>query len=197
VHSDFSKWPSEEFLIRRYWDGDAALFAKGDISNFPKGNIPTDPLTAFTDRSNFHECDLLGRPSHMRRLLYVALGLALCIGSASQATAGVVDAGDPSINLPGVHISFDVNSGNGDVTNVTGTAYGNPVTGSSGGSLIGPNGYIDFTTSAGDYIITASNGVYSISMPEPSTWAMMALGFAGLAFAGYRAARKNAPASAS
>jgi hypothetical protein len=25
--------------------------------------------------------------------------------------------------------------------------------------------------------------------PEPSTWAMMALGFAGLAFAGYRARR--------
>jgi hypothetical protein len=27
--------------------------------------------------------------------------------------------------------------------------------------------------------------------PEPSTWAMMALGFAGLAFAGYRSSRKS------
>jgi PEP-CTERM motif len=29
------------------------------------------------------------------------------------------------------------------------------------------------------------------SAPEPSTWAMMALGFAGLAFAGYRRSRKD------
>lgn len=32
------------------------------------------------------------------------------------------------------------------------------------------------------------------STPEPSTWAMMVLGFAGLAFAGYRKARKTATA---
>ena len=28
-------------------------------------------------------------------------------------------------------------------------------------------------------------------VPEPSTWAMMVLGFAGLGFAGYRKARKT------
>jgi hypothetical protein len=32
----------------------------------------------------------------------------------------------------------------------------------------------------------------SPAVPEPSTWAMMALGFAGLAFAGYRRSRKGA-----
>ena len=36
-------------------------------------------------------------------------------------------------------------------------------------------------------------GTGSISgVPEPSTWAMMLLGFAGLGFAGYRASRKAA-----
>ena len=30
----------------------------------------------------------------------------------------------------------------------------------------------------------------ALSTPEPSTWAMMVLGFAGLGFAGYRKARK-------
>ncbi len=30
---------------------------------------------------------------------------------------------------------------------------------------------------------------YNTSVPEPSTWAMMLLGFAGLGFAGYRRAR--------
>ncbi len=43
------------------------------------------------------------------------------------------------------------------------------------------------------------NAAFSLSgsvVPEPSTWAMMLLGFAGLGFAGYRRARKAAPASA-
>ena len=33
-------------------------------------------------------------------------------------------------------------------------------------------------------------------VPEPSTWAMMVLGFAGLGFAGYRASRKSASVAA-
>jgi hypothetical protein len=37
-----------------------------------------------------------------------------------------------------------------------------------------------------DYV---SGGV-TASTPEPSTWAMMILGFAGLGFAGYRKPRK-------
>jgi hypothetical protein len=32
------------------------------------------------------------------------------------------------------------------------------------------------------------------AVPEPSTWAMMLLGFAGLGFAGYRTARRGASA---
>jgi hypothetical protein len=42
------------------------------------------------------------------------------------------------------------------------------------------------------------NAVFSLSgsaVPEPSTWAMMLLGFAGLGFAGYRHARKARPAT--
>jgi hypothetical protein len=43
------------------------------------------------------------------------------------------------------------------------------------------------------------NAAFSLSgsvVPEPSTWAMMLLGFAALGFAGYRHARKARPASA-
>ncbi len=39
-----------------------------------------------------------------------------------------------------------------------------------------------------------SAGGLSLSTPEPSTWAMMLLGFAGLGFAGYRTSRKAAGA---
>ena len=45
----------------------------------------------------------------------------------------------------------------------------------------------------------AFNAAFSLTgtvVPEPSTWAMMLLGFAGLGFAGYRHARKARPASA-
>jgi hypothetical protein len=38
--------------------------------------------------------------------------------------------------------------------------------------------------------------VTTLAIPEPSTWAMMLLGFAGLGYAGYRNARKAAVANA-
>ena len=40
-----------------------------------------------------------------------------------------------------------------------------------------------------------SGGGLTLNVPEPSTWAMMVLGFAGLGFAGYRASRKAAIAA--
>jgi hypothetical protein len=43
---------------------------------------------------------------------------------------------------------------------------------------------------------TSVSGGISLSTPEPSTWAMMILGFASLGFAGYRASRKAAPIAA-
>jgi hypothetical protein len=36
----------------------------------------------------------------------------------------------------------------------------------------------------------------SLTAPEPSTWAMMVVGFAGLGFAGYRKSRKVAAVAA-
>ena len=42
----------------------------------------------------------------------------------------------------------------------------------------------------------AAFSLNGVMIPEPSTWAMMLLGFAGLGFAGYRRARKARPASA-
>ena len=39
-------------------------------------------------------------------------------------------------------------------------------------------------------------GGVGVTAPEPSTWAMMVLGFAGLAFAGYRTSRKAGSAAA-
>lgn len=34
--------------------------------------------------------------------------------------------------------------------------------------------------------------IVNVNVPEPSTWAMMMIGFAGLGYAGYRSSRKRA-----
>jgi hypothetical protein len=55
-------------------------------------------------------------------------------------------------------------------------------------------------------VTTAAGGVFTglvgsgpgapVSTPEPSTWAMMLLGFAGLGFLGYRKAKRAALSAA-
>ncbi len=49
-----------------------------------------------------------------------------------------------------------------------------------------------YSISADQYI---AGGITVMTAPEPSTWAMMMLGFAGLGFAGYRKSRKAAIAA--
>jgi hypothetical protein len=46
------------------------------------------------------------------------------------------------------------------------------------------------------YGSTSSNGQLFTAVPEPSTWAMLLLGFAALGFAGYRTSRKAAAVAA-
>jgi hypothetical protein len=60
---------------------------------------------------------------------------------------------------------------------------------SNGGNAPGDYGVVVWADGAGDY--TSAMGL-SLAAPEPSTWAMMVLGFAGLGFAGYRTSRKAA-----
>jgi hypothetical protein len=56
----------------------------------------------------------------------------------------------------------------------------------SGGAIFNPGS--SFATSAGTLVIGSLSGdaTFTATIPEPSTWAMMLLGFAGLGFAGYR-----------
>ena len=67
---------------------------------------------------------------------------------------------------------------NGDVVDM----YSN---GGDGGPIYG---VVAFSAATGpDY--TSATGL-TLNVPEPSTWAMMGLGFAALGFAGYRKSRK-------
>jgi hypothetical protein len=59
--------------------------------------------------------------------------------------------------------------------------------------------FISFTGVQGNQYIGLDNvavTAVSASTPEPSTWAMMLIGFAGFAFVGYRKAKKNSRLSA-
>lgn len=62
----------------------------------------------------------------------------------------------------------------------------------SGGNLTTAGASIDpvFLLPAG-YSIELSQGVGNSATPEPSTWAMMLIGFAGLGFVGYRVSRRT------
>jgi PEP-CTERM motif len=64
---------------------------------------------------------------------------------------------------------------------------------SNGGNAPGDYGVVVWADGAGDY--TSSIGL-SLTAPEPSTWSMMILGFAGLGFAGYRKSHKAAAIAA-
>jgi len=46
------------------------------------------------------------------------------------------------------------------------------------------------TMTSGAVLLNRGQGEVKLAIPEPSTWAMMALGFVGLGFAGYRRTRK-------
>jgi hypothetical protein len=61
-----------------------------------------------------------------------------------------------------------------------------PVTLPPYGVVVIQDGVVDYTSAQS----------LAFSTPEPSTWAMMILGFAGLGFAGYRSARRAAAAAA-
>jgi hypothetical protein len=65
------------------------------------------------------------------------------------------------------------------------------------------NGLFDFTFAAPVTSVTFTSSQNSLevasvssAVPEPSTWAMMLLGFAGLGFAGYRRTKRNSAAFA-
>jgi uncharacterized protein (TIGR03118 family) len=66
-----------------------------------------------------------------------------------------------------------------------------------GGGGVGGNNGNPLALYFTDGINGEKDGLFGvISVPEPSTWAMMLLGFVGLGFAGYRASRKAAATTA-
>ncbi|HWY80458.1 MAG TPA: PEPxxWA-CTERM sorting domain-containing protein [Roseiarcus sp.] len=66
---------------------------------------------------------------------------------------------------------------------------------SNGGNSPGIYGAVVWAAGDPSPDYTSAGGL-TLAVPEPSTWAMMVLGFGGLGFAGYRASRKAAAIAA-
>ena len=137
--------------------------------------------------------------------LYTFVG---CTGCNDSINAANIDLAFTSILHTAAPSSFDVYnaiiaqtfSNKDDYEDVFGTF--------ADGTVIAPLG-IETTTTCKKGVCTTSSAFFDTSwtntgfvnagnvinpvatVPEPSTWAMLLIGFAGLGFAGYRASRKN------
>lgn len=113
------------------------------------------------------------------------LGSALFGGGISRdvfkETFGIV----PTVTLASGSYYFALNVPITDVLLTFGTEIG-------GGALISPGGAWHLYNPATTSFAVGLNGEQVAAVPEPSTWAMMLLGFAGVGFMAYR--RKSKPA---
>ncbi len=100
---------------------------------------------------------------------------------------------------PGTATDFDVGGGFLDIYGLFFSIGGGKVVDFWANGIFGPPGttadYGVAVVNADEALDYVSGGV-SATTPEPSTWAMIALGFVGLGLAGVRAQRKAAPAAA-
>jgi PEP-CTERM motif len=91
---------------------------------------------------------------------------------------------------------FDLSFSNGDVVSLYGADIGSTLTFAPRVDVVAAGMQMLPATGLGTVIVRVSTGSVGVTgfgggaVPEPSTRVMMALGFAGLAFLGYRAARK-------
>jgi hypothetical protein len=91
---------------------------------------------------------------------------------------------------------------NGNITATYAFGNGNQLTSfvpdAAGTVTLGSNGSATDAYSTNQFVVPGFFGFTPVAstVPEPSTWAMMLLGFAGLGYAGYRVSRKGAAFSA-
>ena len=114
-------------------------------------------------------------------------------GNFSNATTGAGDLvgvqavrGDPSVGFIFVPMGYASGAPLSDTATYAGQSFAT--------LGLAPGVYL-YTFGSGTNADTFTVEV-SAPVPEPSTWAMMLIGFAGLGFAGYRASRRESAATA-
>jgi hypothetical protein len=134
------------------------------------GFIELSDLIAFQLSGTIENVGFAGRLSNLTLFSYDTKGGASSLGFIETAFGLTVCGGAPSV------LSLTCDPGGN-----------NP--GSATAVVIFPGRLASFTPDLTTVTLVSS------SVPEASTWAMMALGFTGLGFAGYRASRRAAVAT--
>ena len=118
-------------------------------------------------------------------IIFSAVSATDPVTKSWTATIGP-DAGDVFTETLTAVTSVDRTSPNAVTWDLTGTVTGGAFHGAPASMII------DATQSGGPgNVISVSGSNSSSTIPEPSTWVMMALGFAGLGFLGYRKTRRE------
>jgi len=188
------------------WDFATAFTVNSDVTLSGLGYY-ADPITGNVDSNAvaFYQCadtaclttgtllasadvtDIYPINGHFR---YVTISPIDLVAGVSYEVAGVSNSDNYTWNDPGFAVNPAIS-----ILDTSGQE--------SRWALIGTP---DFLTGSGFLDIPGEDGIWGpnvffgqpsfVTTPEPSTWAMMLLGFAGLGFAGYRTAKKSAALAA-
>jgi PEP-CTERM motif len=132
--------------------------------------------------------------------------LGSCGARATCPFSGTLDVDVTNGTVPGIDITFpgldtfdkvvfsvpspaSVEANNGPLGQVLELSFTGNLVGFTGGTITGE---AVVTHDLGVEIYAVNSGGSITTVPEPSTWAMMLLGFAGLGYAGYRSNRRAA-----
>jgi PEP-CTERM motif len=148
-------------------------------------NGDTFALSGVGSVSNFAANPLGGEPSHDQRAMEMSGessgGILAGLGSSVLRTPSLW------LGVPGATDIFQSNT----VSGVTGFGASSEFV-----AYVAPTDQI--LTEASLNVLSISSGditTMEVSVPEPSTWAMMLAGFAGLGFARFRTSRRMVPAA--
>jgi hypothetical protein len=205
---------NEPFTLTALFDTSHAIFSLQGFSAYE----PTSILLTVGGKSFSVETNSQSPTSGLTVAIFDSTGMfgphghvaAGFIANPAADGAGIVgdwNASSPSFTLPSL-VSADYTT-----ANYFGVGFGSgpcPAPPGPGGVCEPGNTTVPIPLDGGLYALTLgeyslnnpSNGIpvnpnpnlfsATLTVPEPSTWAMMILGFAGLGFAGYRASRKAA-----
>ena len=146
----------------------------------------TDCLTTGTLLASADVTDIYAINGHFR---YVTIPQITLVAGDSYEVAGVSNSDNYTWDDPGFTVNPAISILDTSGQELRWALIGTP----------------DFLTGSGNLDIPGEDGIWgpnvffgvpSFVTPEPSTWAMMLLGFAGLGFAGYRTTKKNAALAA-
>lgn len=190
----FSATPGYSAVVTMNFSG---TYDRGQSTGVPVDGISPNTGLTVSGSLIFNSSDLSPNGNASDELSYagsVTTFTATVVGYSPYSAPSVVNLFMSKTNYPGPNQYFEADAI--PVTNVT-MALDSSSSPSLFGSSADPGSFFSQTNLPGEFYLQDSSGklVFDVSVnvsavPEPSTWAMMILGFLGVGFVAYR--KKNA-----